>query len=87
MLATLVFEPFDKPGWVYEEKYNGIWILANKEGSKITLLSRNDKDRKFSWHRCHHTFPTHTLFALELSVGVKTMDFSNRHSAVLSSIQ
>jgi len=23
MLATLVPEPFDRPGWVYEEKYDG----------------------------------------------------------------
>jgi len=45
MLATLVSEPFDESGWVYEEKYDGIRILAYKEGSKVTLLSRNDKDR------------------------------------------
>ena len=45
MLATLVSEPFDRPGWVYEEKYDGYRILAYKEGQKITLLSRNDKDR------------------------------------------
>src|SRR5713101_2199440 len=41
MLATLVSEPFNEPGWVYEEKYDGIRILAYKEGSKVTLLSRN----------------------------------------------
>ncbi len=45
MLATLVGEPFHKPGWVYEEKYDGYRILAYKEGAKVTLLSRNGKDR------------------------------------------
>ena len=45
MLATLVREPFDRPGWVYEEKYDGFRILAYKEGSRVTLLSRNQKDR------------------------------------------
>jgi bifunctional non-homologous end joining protein LigD len=45
MLATLVSEPFDKPGWVYEEKYDGYRILAYKEGRDVTLLSRNEKDR------------------------------------------
>jgi bifunctional non-homologous end joining protein LigD len=45
MLATLVREPFDKPGWVYEEKYDGIRILAYKEGKRVELVSRNEIDR------------------------------------------
>jgi DNA ligase D-like protein (predicted ligase) len=45
MLATLVGEPFDRPGWVYEEKYDGFRILAYKEGDEVRLLSRNDLDR------------------------------------------
>jgi len=44
MLATLVAEPFDEPGWVYEEKYDGDRILAYKDGARVLLLSRNDKD-------------------------------------------
>ena len=49
MLATLVAEPFHRPGWVYEEKYDGYRILAYKEGAKVTLLSRNAKDRTQSF--------------------------------------
>ena len=45
MLATLVAEPFDKPGWVYEEKYDGDRMLAYKEGDRVRLLSRNGIDR------------------------------------------
>ena len=45
MLATLVSEPFDRPGWDYEEKYDGDRILAFKEGKRVRLLSRNGKDR------------------------------------------
>jgi len=45
MLATLVAEAFDLPGWVYEEKYDGYRILAYKEGRQVRLLSRNDNDR------------------------------------------
>lgn len=45
MLATLVPTPFHRSGWVYEEKYDGIRILAYKEGIRVTLLTRNDLDR------------------------------------------
>jgi bifunctional non-homologous end joining protein LigD len=45
MLATLVEEPFDRPGWIYEEKYDGVRILAYKEGQHISLLTRNGIDR------------------------------------------
>lgn len=45
MLATLVRDPFDKKGWVYEEKYDGYRLLAYKEGDKVSLMSRNDIDR------------------------------------------
>jgi bifunctional non-homologous end joining protein LigD len=45
MLAKLVPEPFDKPGWVYEEKYDGDRIVAYKEEDRVRLLSRNGKNR------------------------------------------
>jgi len=45
MLATLIPEPFHAPGWVFEEKYDGYRLIAYKEGDRVTLLSRNDKDR------------------------------------------
>jgi bifunctional non-homologous end joining protein LigD len=45
MLATLVDAPFERPGWVFEEKYDGYRILAYKEGAKVTLESRNEKNR------------------------------------------
>jgi bifunctional non-homologous end joining protein LigD len=41
MLATLVDKPFHLPGWIYEEKYDGVRILAYKEGERISLVTRN----------------------------------------------
>lgn len=51
MLATLVPEPFDRPGWAYEEKYDGVRILAYKEDGRVRLLSRNEKDRTENFSR------------------------------------
>jgi bifunctional non-homologous end joining protein LigD len=45
MLATLVDAPFHAPGWVYEEKYDGIRILAAKHGRRVQLVTRNLIDR------------------------------------------
>jgi bifunctional non-homologous end joining protein LigD len=45
MLATLVDAPFNKPNWIYEEKYDGVRMLAYKEGTRVSLISRNAIDR------------------------------------------
>jgi bifunctional non-homologous end joining protein LigD len=45
MLATPVGAPFHYPGWTYEEKYDGYRIIAYKEGKRVTLVTRNLKDR------------------------------------------
>jgi bifunctional non-homologous end joining protein LigD len=45
MLATLVDRPFSREHWIFEEKYDGVRILAYKEGKKISLVSRNAIDR------------------------------------------
>jgi len=45
MLATLVDAPVDRPGWVAEEKYDGIRLVAYKDGREVSLITRNDIDR------------------------------------------
>ena len=43
MLATLVDEPFDDPGWQYEIKWDGYRALAFMKGEEAELKSRNNK--------------------------------------------
>jgi bifunctional non-homologous end joining protein LigD len=44
MTLTLVRQPFDRPGWVYEEKVDGWRTLAYKDGSRVRIVSRNGVD-------------------------------------------
>jgi len=43
MLATLVDEPFDEPGWSYEIKWDGYRAIALLNKGSVNLVSRNNK--------------------------------------------
>ena len=43
MLATLTDGPFDDPGWVFEDKYDGFRMVAKIENGSVALYSRNGK--------------------------------------------
>jgi putative ABC transport system substrate-binding protein len=44
MHPTQVARAFDRPGWVYEEKYDGWRMLASKRGDEVRLVSRAGRD-------------------------------------------
>jgi bifunctional non-homologous end joining protein LigD len=44
MLATLVAEPVNRRGWVYEEKYDGDRAIAYRRRRRVRVYSRNLKD-------------------------------------------
>jgi len=44
MLATLVDRVPDGPGWVFEIKYDGVRVLARRDGDRVTLLGRHGQD-------------------------------------------
>jgi ATP-dependent DNA ligase len=41
MAATLTYERFEGPAWLFERKIDGIRLLAFKKGDKVELFSRN----------------------------------------------
>jgi len=45
MLCQLIEKPFDDKGWIFERKLDGVRFIAAKEGSGVTLWTRNKKDR------------------------------------------
>jgi bifunctional non-homologous end joining protein LigD len=67
MLATLVDKPFSKQGWVFEEKYDGVRMLAYKEGHKVSLTSRNGIDRS-------NRYPTIALEVAKLDARTLLLD-------------
>lgn len=44
MLLSELKRPFSKPGWVYEEKYDGYRAVIYKQGGSVRIQSRNMKD-------------------------------------------
>ena len=44
MHATELPRPFHRPGWVYEEKYDGWRMVAEKVDSQVSFTSRNGLD-------------------------------------------
>src|SRR4029450_10229624 len=45
MAATLTEERFVGPDWIFERKFDGIRLLAFKQGRDVRLLSRNQLPR------------------------------------------
>ncbi len=43
MLATLVDNPFDEPGWLYEVKWDGYRAIAYLNKGEVNICSRNNK--------------------------------------------
>jgi bifunctional non-homologous end joining protein LigD len=44
MLATLADTPFSDPAWLYEIKYDGVRVLAARDGGRVALHGRAGQD-------------------------------------------
>jgi bifunctional non-homologous end joining protein LigD len=54
MKAVLVDAPFDREGWLFEDKYDGIRALCFIKGGKVKLISRNQKDMTIRYPELLH---------------------------------
>src|SRR5262249_53690384 len=43
-LATAAEAPFADPAWLYEIKYDGVRVLAERRGDRVTLYGRSGQD-------------------------------------------
>src|SRR5262249_6948238 len=41
MLATLAETPFSRPGWIFEIKYDGVRVIAERRGEEVRMLGRS----------------------------------------------
>jgi ATP dependent DNA ligase-like protein len=43
-MQPMLGNPFHRPGWIYEEKYDGWCMLSFKDGARVRLISRQGVD-------------------------------------------
>lgn len=55
MLATLVAEPYDEPGWLYEIKWDGYRALSFLNKGRVKILSRNNKSFNDKFYPIYNT--------------------------------
>jgi len=44
MLATTAEEPFSRAGWIFEIKYDGVRVIAERQGGTIKMYGRSGED-------------------------------------------
>jgi len=64
MLATLVDEPFDAPGWLYEIKWDGYRAIAICNKSSVEIISRNNKPFNEKFYPVHAALQELSLSAV-----------------------
>ena len=61
MAATLTQERFIGPEWIFERKYDGIRLLAFKNGDDVKLYSRNRLLQNYPKFGCMANLPVHDV--------------------------
>jgi hypothetical protein len=58
MAVTQLAKPFNRPGWIYEEKYDGWRMVAYKDGGAARGRCHGGKARRRSLRHLHRAGPT-----------------------------
>ncbi len=74
MLATLLAGPFHRDGWIYEEKVDGWRIVAYKDGSRVSLVSRTGRDHAKRFPEIAHAIRRLSAWSLILDGEVARFD-------------
>ncbi|HEY5392546.1 MAG TPA: non-homologous end-joining DNA ligase, partial [Hanamia sp.] len=84
MLATLVNEPFDKPGWQYEVKWDGYRAIAFVKNGKVELSSRNSKSFNDKFYPLFNELQT---WKMNVILDGEIVSLSEKGKADFSSLQ
>jgi bifunctional non-homologous end joining protein LigD len=78
MKATLVDEPFSRPGWVFENKWDGVRAVCFIKNGSIKLSSRNQKDMTIRYPELHGIASAVTATEAILDGEIVVLDKSGR---------
>ena len=80
MLARTAEQPFSKPGWLFELKYDGMRILAARDGDVVRLTSRGGHDVTPSYPEIRRALELLPLSHFLLDGELVALDESGRSS-------
>jgi bifunctional non-homologous end joining protein LigD len=84
MLATLVDKPFDKPGWMYEVKWDGYRAIAFINKGEVEISSRNSKSFNDKFYPIYKELKT---WKINVVVDGEIVSINEKGAADFSSLQ
>ena len=80
MLATLVERPFSRAGWVFEIKYDGVRVVAEKRGEEVRMFGRSGEDITARYPEIADALRAHVVEQCVLDGEIVAFDASGRPS-------
>ncbi|MGH7308035.1 MAG: DNA ligase D [Candidatus Rokuibacteriota bacterium] len=80
MLATLVGQPFSRAGWLFEPKYDGVRLLAFRDGTRIELYMRSGQEVTDRYPELVHALQTLPLARFLIDGEIVALDEAGRPS-------